>query len=144
MHYARLRRLGTFEVQRVQGGPPADRFWSKIIRGATKDDCWGWSGSLFRPSGYAQFHLSGGSVLAHRYAYELLIGPIPEGHQIDHVYERGCRSRACCNPRHLEAVTCAENIARRHRASSSSRADLVAEVQRLREENAVLRARLGE
>jgi hypothetical protein len=44
----------------------------------------------------------------HRYAYEALVGPIPDGKQIDHL----CRNRACCNPEHLEPVTIQENIRR--------------------------------
>lgn len=45
---------------------------------------------------------------AHRVAYELLRGPVPDGHEIDHV----CRTRLCVNPEHLEVVTGAENIRR--------------------------------
>ena len=48
-------------------------------------------------------------VYAHRLAYELDIGPIPEGMTIDHL----CRVRCCVNPRHLEAVTIQVNTARR-------------------------------
>ena len=45
---------------------------------------------------------------AHRYAYEELVGPIPEGLQLDHL----CRNRSCVNPDHLEPVTCRENLRR--------------------------------
>lgn len=45
---------------------------------------------------------------AYRYAYELLVGPIPPGHDVDHL----CYVRACVNPTHLEPVTRPENVRR--------------------------------
>ncbi|HEY1740016.1 MAG TPA: HNH endonuclease signature motif containing protein [Acidimicrobiia bacterium] len=46
--------------------------------------------------------------LVHRVSYELSIGPIPGGLEIDHL----CRERSCANPEHLEAVTRRENVLR--------------------------------
>jgi hypothetical protein len=45
------------------------------------------------------------SVSPHRFAYELLVGPIPAGLVLDHL----CRNRLCVNPNHLEPVTNSEN-----------------------------------
>lgn len=73
--------------------------------------CWIWQGSI-QPSGYGQFWLNGKMVRPHRVAYTLWIGSIPEGKQLDHVRERGCISRACVNPAHLEAVTSRINTLR--------------------------------
>ena len=47
-------------------------------------------------------------VMAHRFAYEEYVGPIPDGLQIDHL----CRNKWCVNPEHLEPVTCRENALR--------------------------------
>lgn len=49
----------------------------------------------------------------HRVIYEQLIGPIPDGMQLDHVWERGCRHKHCVFPGHLEPVTGKENSERR-------------------------------
>lgn len=46
--------------------------------------------------------------MAHRVSYELLVGPIPDGFDLDHK----CRNTLCINPDHLEPVTHQENIRR--------------------------------
>ena len=58
--------------------------------------------------GYGQIQIDGHKQLVHRLAYELFVGPIPEGLQIDHL----CRNRACWRWDHLEAVTSRENTLR--------------------------------
>ena len=60
-------------------------------------------------SGYGVFAITSlKSMLAHRFSYELLVGPIAPGLELDHL----CRVRACCNPAHLEPVTPLENFRR--------------------------------
>jgi hypothetical protein len=66
--------------------------------------CWEWT-SFRNKAGYGRI---GGRVLAHRLAYESLVGPIPSGLVIDHL----CRNPACVNPAHLEPVTLQENCRR--------------------------------
>lgn len=66
--------------------------------------CWLWPGSL-RSAGYAQVKWQGRPTLAHRVAYELLVGPIPDGLELDHT----CNVVRCVNPAHMEPVTHAEN-----------------------------------
>jgi HNH endonuclease len=89
--------------------PLADRFWPKVNRGL-QDECWEWL-AYRNPAGYGMIG-SGGDTgrpfLAHRVAYELLVGSIPEGLQIDHL----CRNRGCVNPAHMETVTLVENVMR--------------------------------
>lgn len=80
------------------------RFWEKVDK---TDTCWLWIGYVSR-NGYGQFTISGKHYYAHRVAYELETGPIPEGLQIDHL----CRVRSCVNPSHLEPVTARENTLR--------------------------------
>lgn len=102
MHYARLRRYGSLEDPRQS---LTERFWSKVHE---TDTCWMWTASQ-NPHGYGQFGLPGDKKIgAHRLAYQLLVGPIPDGLVLDHL----CRVRACVNPAHLEPVTNAENLRR--------------------------------
>lgn len=69
--------------------------------------CWLWTGPE-NGTGYGRPFYDGRRVYAHRLIYELLVGPIPEGLQLDHL----CRNRGCVSPWHLEPVTCQENLRR--------------------------------
>lgn len=82
----------------------ADRFQAKIdMRGS----CWLWMGAK-TVKGYGSFNDGGHTRQAHRVAYELSYGPVPDGLEIDHT----CGNRSCVNPQHLEAVTHSENLRR--------------------------------
>jgi hypothetical protein len=81
-------------------------FWDRVDKTET---CWLWKGKKIK-GGYGQLTRAGRFVYAHRYAYEMAHGPIPEGRQVDHL----CRNRLCVNPAHLEVVSQQENIRRGH------------------------------
>lgn len=85
--------------------PPIHRFLAMV---KVTSGCWHWRGAV-QTRGYGSFGITRRqTILAHRFAYEALVGPIPEGLTIDHT----CLNKLCVNPDHLEPVTLAENARR--------------------------------
>lgn len=87
---------------------PEERFHSRYV--IQDNGCWQWIGTINR-DGYGEIHIAGvrtHATAAHRFAYEILVAPIPAGLSIDHL----CRNPGCVNPAHLEPVTLAENTRR--------------------------------
>jgi hypothetical protein len=88
-----------------------EEFFAKVDRTA---GCWLWQGFVSR-LGYGEVGARRGfrpsksqTKLAHRIAYELIVGPIPTGLHLDHL----CRNTRCVSPAYLEPVTVAENTRR--------------------------------
>jgi hypothetical protein len=92
------------------------KFWPKVNKDgpipAARPDlgpCWLWLAATNGSNGYGIFRGGQGRdkfgskrwILAHRFAYEILAGPIPQGLHIDHL----CFNRLCVNPKHMETVT---------------------------------------
>jgi HNH endonuclease len=81
-----------------------DRFWSKVDKSGGRAACWPWRGSI-NPNGYGYFRVGLRVVRAHRVAFALVYGDIPEGYDVLH----SCDNRPCCNPDHLSKDTRSEN-----------------------------------
>lgn len=116
-HYSRWLAHGDPLASAPPRWPPVkDRFWSKVDRNGPLPaavphlgPCWLWTAGV-DGGGYGQFAPNARStVRSHRYAYELLVGPIPKDLVLDHL----CGIRRCVNPGHLEPVTNAVNAGRR-------------------------------
>ena len=110
MHYKRWRRQNRERMYDWQKDE-AERFWQYVDKGGA-EDCWNWIGLTLH--GYGRFSIgsradnSRRQIQAHRYSYELLVGPIPTEYQLDHL----CGNRRCVNPNHLEPVSPKTNILR--------------------------------
>ena len=109
--------MGLAITNRHSSRPAVVRFWERVQKGDGGWACWEWLGGKDR-FGYGLFEIAGTraerekqgrrTAMAHRFAYETLVGPIPDGLTLDHL----CRNTSCVNPEHLEPVTEQENLAR--------------------------------
>lgn len=95
-----MRRMSLQEKMRVNKGGP--------------DDCWNWTGAVMS-RGYGSISHDGKNILAHRAAYFLAHGVLPDDLCIMH----SCDNRLCCNPKHLIPGTIQENNADRHKKGRS-------------------------
>lgn len=80
------------------------RFWSKVNCTGNASDCWLWT-ARSKQSGYGSFKVKRRMKRAHRFAWEITNGPIPEGLMVCH----SCNAKACCNPTHLYLGTMQDN-----------------------------------
>lgn len=113
-----------------------------LARCEPRGDCLVWTGAA-TPDGYGVIRLNNPRRLdyVHRVIYEAEVGPIPDGHTVDHVWARGCRFRGCCNRAHLEAVSHAINMQRSSQARLSDAA--AQEIRRSSASHASLSRRFG-
>ena len=92
-----------FTRKRGRKPTPKDQLWERLDKSSA---CWTWTGKRY-PTGYGRF----GKHYAHRVAYELAYGPIPEGMHVCH----SCDNPPCCNPAHLWIGTPKDNMQDRER-----------------------------
>lgn len=94
-----------------------DRFWSKVSIPEDPEGCWLWTGAP-NVQGYGELRIDRTTLIsAHRLAYMLLVGPIPEALVVSHAcHDRDlscpgnkCGHRLCVNVGHLAPMTDAEN-----------------------------------
>lgn len=100
------RCAGTFNRRTDPLLDTAGRFWAKADRSGGPDACWNWQAGCY-PAGYGIFSVTRRErKAAHRFAYELTYGPVPDGAMVLH----SCDNKLCVNPAHLRAGSATDNV----------------------------------
>ena len=88
--------------------PIEQRFWAKVDKTSSPSGCWLWTACKSRGT-YGLFFHEGKGQVAHRVAWQLIVGPIPKGIQLCHNCPGG-DNPSCVNPAHLFLGTQQDNI----------------------------------
>lgn len=99
-HYNQMLAGKPLTVIIKQGLPIEQRVWANVDKSG---ECWEWTAG--KVAGYGILSVGRTPRRAHGLAYELVVGPIPEGAFLDHI----CRNRGCVNPKHLRPVNHKQN-----------------------------------
>lgn len=81
-----------------------DRFWDNVSKNGV-NGCWIWNGCKDN-DGYGIYSFKGVPLRVHRETYRIKYGNIPKGLLVRHK----CNNPSCCNPKHLELGTNADNM----------------------------------
>lgn len=111
-HYNRWKRHGTTVIDNERYSTPEEAFAARTER---RGDCLIWTGG--KNKGYGMIRVDGRNIGAHKYAWERVNGPVPDGMMVDHRYH--CDT-ACVEPTHLRAATHGENQRNRSGAPKQS------------------------
>lgn len=114
-HRGRIRRHGDPTIALKDHTPAVER-WKYSYKVDEKTGCWIWqrAGSV-EFGGYGGISNGRGNfTAAHKFVYEQVVGPVPDGLELDHL----CENKGCVNPEHLEPVTHSENVRRAYASTN--------------------------
>lgn len=101
-----------------------ERFWEKVnkkgsIHPVLKTRCWEWEAGISSNGGYGCFSRGKKTQKAHRYAYEIYFGRIPDNQIVLHK----CDNPRCVRPSHLSCGTHQDNMTDMVNKGRSARGD---------------------